>query len=179
MLKDQEQSVQGCNIVTETVIELPKDDERYDLADLFTLRKVPISEHEYQVTLQVVAIPAFTIAQSAVAWDIAEYLREVNWYLFNQLQQREAWCLGEEEHQFQTVVPTSHLDEYVEKLKTILAEVPKVCPYVFDLVEDPKACWKEKRDLGLASTKSWVEELGKNPDFPPCPTVLKELEQKT
>jgi hypothetical protein len=153
--------------IVEAIIDLPKE-PYFDLADIFELRTMPINTHRGLIILKMVAIPPAIVAQSAEAWEIDEYLQEVYQTLFLTIKpiDRErnlqaTWIFEEFTTHLLQILPQAQVAAYVEQLITRLTRFFHLCPDLFALVWERKACWQEKRERGLTQTESWVQELKK------------------
>ncbi|MFQ5979063.1 MAG: hypothetical protein ACE5OZ_13130 [Candidatus Heimdallarchaeota archaeon] len=149
-------------------ITLPKG-PYFNLADIFDLCTEQINLRQSMITLKVTAIPPAISAESAAAWEIGEYLQEVQRTLFAETRPIEqehglsiTWMFDDYSSQWLQIVPNSQVGEYVDQLVALLAKIPRLYPDLFGLVWEPLSCWQEDRERGLTQTNSWVKELERN-----------------
>ncbi|MFQ5976726.1 MAG: hypothetical protein ACE5OZ_01190 [Candidatus Heimdallarchaeota archaeon] len=147
------------------IVALPKG-PYFDLADIFTVWTEQINRHQRMITLKVTAIPPALAAESAVAWEIGEYLQEVQRTLFAETRPSEqepglslTWLFEDYSSRWLQIVPHSQVADYVDQLVALLAKIPRLYPDLFGLVWEPISCWQEDRERGLTQTNSWMEEL--------------------
>lgn len=144
--------------MAEEIIELPKS-PYLDLADICSLRIAPLDASRSQILLTVLSIPPSIASQSVEAWEIADYLKDVQELLLGAIW-RGNWIYERFSTQCIQIVPKWQVTEQIERLFAVLADIADLYPVLLALVWEQKACWKENRESGLARTGSWVEELG-------------------
>ncbi|MFX0112995.1 MAG: hypothetical protein ACFFB3_00455 [Candidatus Hodarchaeota archaeon] len=151
--------------VAEEIIELPKG-LFFDLKDIFELQSTRINENRSLIALKVIAIPPAIATQSCVAWEIDDYLQDVYKILFsetrtieNEYGLRAIWIFERFANQCLQIVPNSQKQDYIERLVAILTRIPQLCPDLFALVWEPRACWQENRERGINQEDSWIKEL--------------------
>jgi hypothetical protein len=140
------------------IIELPKG-PYVDLADICSLRTAPLDANRSQILLTVLSIPPSIASRSAEAWEIADYLKDVQELLLAAIW-RGTWIYERDSSQCIQIVPHWQVIEQVDRLIAVLTEITDLYPVLLGLVWEQKACWEENREKGLARTISWVEELG-------------------
>lgn len=147
------------------IIALPKG-LYFNLADIFDVCTEQINCQQSMITLKVTAIPPEISVESAAAWEIGEYLQEVQRTLFSETRAIEqehglsiTWMFEDYSSQWLQIVPNSQVGEHVDHLVALLTKIARLYPDLFGLVWEPISCWQEDRERGLTQTNSWVEEL--------------------
>lgn len=143
--------------MTKEIIELPKGPYA-DLTDICSLRTAPLDGKRSQILLTVLSIPPSISSQSAEAWGIADYLKDVQELLLAEIW-RGNWIYERCSSQCVQIVPNWQVTEHVDRLIAVLTDIADLFPVLLGLVWEQKACWEENREKGLTQTTSWVEEL--------------------